>query len=207
MRNWKIESNTYACSVELIFTNLRGRLERLQTCYSEPSANFLLIFHDANLQIIGWFGFFVRNPKWTPCANLCIIGAHLVGSQGSSKLYRTNVFGSPIWFVGITLLELKTTLNDTKNFLSNWDDSDDTPCKWTGITCNPADSTVFSMYASLSSFFFLCAFSQLCSLYFIAFFNISEPISWFGFWRNLPYMQLSGIISPSVGKLSSLQRL
>ncbi|KAG5536712.1 hypothetical protein RHGRI_024217 [Rhododendron griersonianum] len=70
---------------------------------------------------------------------------------------------------GITLLELKTTLNDTKNFLSNWDDSDDIPCNWTGITCNPADSTVFSI--------------------------------------NLPYMQLSGIISPSVGKLSSLQRL
>ncbi|KAF7134641.1 hypothetical protein RHSIM_Rhsim08G0160400 [Rhododendron simsii] len=70
---------------------------------------------------------------------------------------------------GITLLELKKTLNDTKNFLSNWDDSDDTPCNWTGITCNPADSTVFSI--------------------------------------NLPYMQLSGVISPSVGKLSSLQRL
>ncbi|KAJ7945962.1 Receptor-like protein kinase [Quillaja saponaria] len=70
---------------------------------------------------------------------------------------------------GLTLLEIKSTLNDTRNYLSNWIDSDESPCKWTGVTCHPADQRVSSI--------------------------------------NLPYMQLGGIISPSIGKLSRLQRL
>ncbi|KAA8542382.1 hypothetical protein F0562_023482 [Nyssa sinensis] len=70
---------------------------------------------------------------------------------------------------GITLLEIKITLNDSKNFLSNWKDSDESPCKWTGISCHPHDQRVRSI--------------------------------------NLPYMQLGGYISPSIGQLSRLQRL
>ncbi|KGN63649.1 LRR receptor-like serine/threonine-protein kinase FEI 2 [Cucumis sativus] len=70
---------------------------------------------------------------------------------------------------GLTLLEIKSTLNDTKNVLSNWSPADETPCKWTGISCHPEDSRVSSV--------------------------------------NLPFMQLGGIISPSIGKLSRLQRL
>ncbi|CAK9183389.1 unnamed protein product [Ilex paraguariensis] len=70
---------------------------------------------------------------------------------------------------GITLLEFKSTLNDTNNFLSNWNDSDEYPCKWTGVSCHPNDQRVISI--------------------------------------NLPYMQLGGIISSSIGKLSRLQRL
>ncbi|KAI3454618.1 hypothetical protein Pfo_011281 [Paulownia fortunei] len=70
---------------------------------------------------------------------------------------------------GVTLLEVKTSFNDSKNFLSNWKDTDESPCKWTGISCSPQDQRVISI--------------------------------------NLPYMQLGGIISPSICKLSRLQRL
>ncbi|GMH01337.1 hypothetical protein Nepgr_003176 [Nepenthes gracilis] len=70
---------------------------------------------------------------------------------------------------GETLLEIKSTLNDTKNFLSNWRDTDATPCKWTGVSCHPNDLRVTSI--------------------------------------NLPYMQLEGIVSSSIGKLNRLQRL
>lgn len=70
---------------------------------------------------------------------------------------------------GLTLLEIKSTLNDTKDVLTNWNPSDESPCKWTGISCHPEDSRVSSI--------------------------------------NLPFMQLGGIISPSIGKLSRLQRL
>ncbi|KNA09290.1 hypothetical protein SOVF_154970 [Spinacia oleracea] len=70
---------------------------------------------------------------------------------------------------GMVLLELKNVLNDTKNALGNWRDTDDSPCLWTGISCNSEDQAVISI--------------------------------------NLPYMQLGGIISPSIGKLSKLQRL
>ncbi|KAJ1438972.1 Protein kinase domain [Sesbania bispinosa] len=66
---------------------------------------------------------------------------------------------------GLTLLEIKSALNDTKNVLSNWQEFDESPCAWTGITCHPEEQ------------------------------------------KNLPYMQLGGIISPSIGKLSRLQRL
>ncbi|KAL5544369.1 hypothetical protein UlMin_008153 [Ulmus minor] len=70
---------------------------------------------------------------------------------------------------GLSLLELKTTLNDTKNMLSNWQALDEFPCNWTGVSCHPQDQRVISI--------------------------------------NLPYMQLGGTISPSLGKLSRLQRL
>ncbi|OMP04906.1 hypothetical protein COLO4_09206 [Corchorus olitorius] len=70
---------------------------------------------------------------------------------------------------GLTLLEVKSTLNDTKNYLGNWLPTDDSPCGWTGISCYPNDQRVRSI--------------------------------------NLPYMQLGGTISPSIGKLSGLQRL
>ncbi|XP_062116425.1 LRR receptor-like serine/threonine-protein kinase FEI 1 [Humulus lupulus] len=70
---------------------------------------------------------------------------------------------------GLTLLEIKTTLNDSKNFLNNWSPTDESPCQWTGISCYPEDQRVRTI--------------------------------------NLPYMQLGGTISPSIGRLSKLQRL
>ncbi|KAI3761322.1 hypothetical protein L1987_51734 [Smallanthus sonchifolius] len=70
---------------------------------------------------------------------------------------------------GLTLLEFKQSLNDSKNALSNWVDNDETPCQWTGITCYQSDQRVLAI--------------------------------------NLPYMELGGFISPSIGKLSRLQRL
>nr|KAJ0213672.1 hypothetical protein LSAT_V11C400199280 [Lactuca sativa] len=70
---------------------------------------------------------------------------------------------------GLTLLEFKQALNDTKNTLSNWVDNVETPCQWTGITCHPTDQRVLAI--------------------------------------NLPYMELGGFISPSIGKLTRLQRL
>ncbi|RDY11901.1 LRR receptor-like serine/threonine-protein kinase FEI 1 [Mucuna pruriens] len=71
---------------------------------------------------------------------------------------------------GLTLLEIKSSLNDTKNVLSNWEEFDESPCAWTGISCHPGDE------------------QRVRSI-------------------NLPFMQLGGIISPSIGKLSRLQRL
>ncbi|GJY18185.1 LRR receptor-like serine/threonine-protein kinase FEI 2 [Tanacetum coccineum] len=70
---------------------------------------------------------------------------------------------------GLTLMELKHSLNDTKNALSNWVINDENPCQWTGITCHQGDQRVQEI--------------------------------------NLPYMELGGGISPSIGKLSRLQRL
>ncbi|KAJ9140409.1 hypothetical protein P3X46_031062 [Hevea brasiliensis] len=70
---------------------------------------------------------------------------------------------------GLALLEIKSTLNDSRNILGNWQSTDESPCKWTGISCHPHDQRVSSI--------------------------------------NLPYMQLGGIISPSIGKLGRLQRL
>nr|XP_027124698.1 LRR receptor-like serine/threonine-protein kinase FEI 2 isoform X2 [Coffea arabica] len=46
---------------------------------------------------------------------------------------------------GIALLEFKTSLNDSKNYLSNWNASDASPCRWTGISCHPEDQSVISM--------------------------------------------------------------
>lgn len=87
-------------------------------------------------------------------------------------LVFTTLFNSSLALTqdGQTLLEIKSTLNDTKNVLSNWQEFDSSHCAWTGISCHPGDE------------------QRVRSI-------------------NLPYMQLGGIISPSIGKLSRLQRL
>ncbi|CAA0820830.1 Leucine-rich repeat protein kinase family protein [Striga hermonthica] len=46
---------------------------------------------------------------------------------------------------GFALLELKVSLNDTGNFLTNWNESDDFPCKWTGIACSRHDKRVITI--------------------------------------------------------------
>ncbi|XP_076939338.1 LRR receptor-like serine/threonine-protein kinase FEI 1 [Bidens hawaiensis] len=70
---------------------------------------------------------------------------------------------------GLTLLEIKQSLNDSRNVLSDWVNDDENPCQWTGITCYQSDNRVLAI--------------------------------------NLPYMDIGGFISPSIGKLSRLQRL
>lgn len=47
---------------------------------------------------------------------------------------------------GLTLLEIKNALNDSRNILGNWRATDESPCKWTGISCHPHDQRVSSMY-------------------------------------------------------------
>lgn len=53
---------------------------------------------------------------------------------------------------GIALLEVKTSLNDSKNFLRNWNDSDDSPCQWIGISCDTQDSRVISINLAYMQF-------------------------------------------------------
>ncbi|KAA3458331.1 LRR receptor-like serine/threonine-protein kinase FEI 1 isoform X3 [Gossypium australe] len=63
------------------------------------------------------------------------------------------IFASTLWSIGssalsldgLTLLEIKSTLNDSKNFLGNWQATDENPCNWTGISCYPNDHRVRSM--------------------------------------------------------------
>ncbi|KAL6559461.1 hypothetical protein OROGR_004578 [Orobanche gracilis] len=45
----------------------------------------------------------------------------------------------------VTLLEVKTSLNDTRNFLSDWKEADETPCQWTGVACSPQDQRVIKI--------------------------------------------------------------
>ncbi|PPR91313.1 hypothetical protein GOBAR_AA29370 [Gossypium barbadense] len=90
----------------------------------------------------------------------------------SSVIFAVTLWNSASFAVtddGLTLLEIKSTLNDSKNFLGNWLATDESPCNWTGISCFPNLQRVRSI--------------------------------------NLPYMQLGGSISPSIGKLNRLQRL
>lgn len=57
-------------------------------------------------------------------------------------------------FQGLTLLEIMSTWNDSRNILTNWQATDESPCKWTGISCHPQDQRVTSMYAPLPCFIY-----------------------------------------------------
>ncbi|XP_017249699.1 LRR receptor-like serine/threonine-protein kinase FEI 1 [Daucus carota subsp. sativus] len=70
--------------------------------------------------------------------------------MGGLKWIFTALIGAALFSIsslaltqdGITLLDLKSTLNDSNNFLSNWKITDESPCGWTGISCYPNSQTV-----------------------------------------------------------------
>eukprot|EP01018_Ginkgo_biloba_P002119 Gb_02803 [translate_table: standard] len=43
---------------------------------------------------------------------------------------------------GLFLLEMKSELGDPSGYLDNWNQADDSPCKWTGITCDESSNFV-----------------------------------------------------------------
>ncbi|PSS16438.1 Receptor-like protein kinase [Actinidia chinensis var. chinensis] len=74
---------------------------------------------------------------------------------------------------GLYLQRVKLGLSDPSGYLSDWNDRDDTPCGWTGITCDSLSRSVNSIdltNASLAGPFpiFLC---RLPSLAFISLYN------------------------------------
>ncbi|KAL0355899.1 UNVERIFIED_CONTAM: LRR receptor-like serine/threonine-protein kinase FEI 1 [Sesamum radiatum] len=100
---------------------------------------------------------------------------------------------------GVTLLEVKSSLNDSKNILSNWKDTDESPCQWTGISCSPDDQRVISMYVTLfllqiTKTGFIKQYTERCYTFFSWSFNTSGV-------SKLVYNFLSGEI-PDVGVLS-----
>ncbi|OMO92248.1 hypothetical protein CCACVL1_06900 [Corchorus capsularis] len=70
---------------------------------------------------------------------------------------------------GLYLQRVKQSLSDPTNALSSWNDRDDTPCKWRGISCDPVTGRVVSL--DLSNFqlagpfpVFLCRLASLRSI-------------------------------------------
>ncbi|KAM0952131.1 putative non-specific serine/threonine protein kinase [Dioscorea sansibarensis] len=102
---------------------------------------------------------------------------------------------------GDALLELKNGFNDTKGFLRSWKHKDHNPCGWLGVTCHFPDLRVRSMFTTFlfSLSFPFCVPSSCLFLYSFSIYGLH--------CSNLPYMQLSGFISPSIGKLQRLHRL
>ncbi|XP_022859691.1 LRR receptor-like serine/threonine-protein kinase FEI 1 [Olea europaea var. sylvestris] len=92
---------------------------------------------------------------------------------------------------GVALLELKSSLNDSKNLLSNWIDSDASPCHWTGISCSPRDQRVISINLP---------YMELGLIYLSMNMGLLLP-------RDLSSNSLKGAIPSSLGRLKRLRYL
>ena len=67
-------------------------------------------------------------------------------------------------------MEIKSSLNDSRNLLSNWRDFDEFPCKWTGVSCYHNEKRVRSMYViSPISFLVHLFILYFCSNLFLCF--------------------------------------
>ncbi|KDP24078.1 hypothetical protein JCGZ_25735 [Jatropha curcas] len=118
---------------------------------------------------------------------------------------------------GLYLQRVKLGLSDPTHSLSNWNERDDTPCNWFGISCDRVTHRVHSVDLSnslLSGPFptFLC---RLPSLTYISFYNnainasLPDDIST---CQNLEYLDLGqnllvGFIPESLAQLSNLRYL
>nr|XP_043609645.1 receptor-like protein kinase HSL1 [Erigeron canadensis] len=98
---------------------------------------------------------------------------------------------------GLDLLQVKSTWTDPTGILSSWNNNDQTPCNWTGITCHQTILTVISINlssASLSGPFDTTFICRLPSLTTISLhdnnLNSTIPIS-ISKCQNLTYLDLS----------------
>ncbi|KAG9158897.1 hypothetical protein Leryth_026361 [Lithospermum erythrorhizon] len=120
---------------------------------------------------------------------------------------------------GHLLYQVKLSFDDPDNVLSNWDNSDETPCNWTGVTCASQTRSVTSL--DLQSFNLYGPFpaSLLCrlqNLTYISFYNnninssLSESelgscdsVSYLSLGQNL----LTGLLPDKLADLPNLKYL
>jgi hypothetical protein len=57
----------------------------------------------------------------------------------------SDCFGGYFVVTGLVLQAFKLRLEDPLGALSNWNDSDVTPCKWKGVVCNNVSQVVTFM--------------------------------------------------------------
>lgn len=94
---------------------------------------------------------------------------------------------------GLILLQLKSELVDSDGVLNNWVQSDDSPCGWKGITCDPASKLVVGVDLSSGNFSgsfpsVVCRLPQLRNL-------------------SLAYNNIGGTLSPNLSMCRSLEHL
>lgn len=68
------------------------------------------------------------------------------------------------WITGLALQAFKQAIQDPKEALKSWNDTDITPCNWWGITCFNSTDLVKSMYIPGPQNFYLwksCIFLQV----------------------------------------------
>ncbi|KAF7838414.1 LRR receptor-like serine/threonine-protein kinase FEI 1 [Senna tora] len=139
-------------------------------------------------------------------------------------LISTLLFFCPSFFAltqdGLTLLEIRSTLNDTRNHLSNWQESDESPCTWTGGIISPSIGKLTrlqrlalhqnSLHGIIPNEITNC--SELRALYLRANYfqgGIPSEIGNLSFLTilDLSSNSLKGAIPSSLGRLSHLQVL
>ncbi|KAL3519821.1 hypothetical protein ACH5RR_017970 [Cinchona calisaya] len=75
---------------------------------------------------------------------------------------------------GLILQQLKLNFDDPDNFFSDWNDRDDTPCKWLAVTCDSVSHSVTSLdlsNANLAGPFPASLLCRMRNLTFISFYN------------------------------------
>ncbi|KAL3522346.1 hypothetical protein ACH5RR_015180 [Cinchona calisaya] len=77
---------------------------------------------------------------------------------------------------GLILQKIKLNFDDPDNFFSDWNELDETPCKWRGVTCDTVSHSVTSLdfsNANLAGPFPAYLLCRMRNLNFISFFNNS----------------------------------
>ncbi|KAJ7551107.1 hypothetical protein O6H91_07G134300 [Diphasiastrum complanatum] len=115
------------------------------------------------------------------------------------------------------LIEVKKSLQDPNGFLSNWRETDNTPCGWSGVTCNPSTQLVDSVDLSNMGLYGPLP-SVICELQNLTFYNVGNNYLGGRFpdklldCSRLEYLNLSqnllvGFLPDGIARLQSLRHL
>jgi hypothetical protein len=99
---------------------------------------------------------------------------------------------SCVWFAAKALVAIKAALHDPGNVLWDWDlKFGNDPCRWSMVTCQKGQ--IQELYVLL----ILCIYGRL-----FPFCHVSHAVG-----RSMTNKNLSGTLSPAVGKLRTLRYL
>ncbi|KAE8716453.1 HAESA-like 1 isoform 2 [Hibiscus syriacus] len=113
---------------------------------------------------------------------------------------------------GLHLLQVKQSLSDPTDALSSWNNRDDTPCNWSGISCNSLTRQVESNLLVGSLPHSLATMPSLQNLILFGNNFSGEIPSSFGQFQRLEYLNLAenlldGTIPVVLGNISTLKEL
>ena len=104
-----------------------------------------------------------------------------------------------VWYAAAALVAIKAALQDPGQVLRDWDPKSGDPCRWNMVTCHGGHVQELYALSLLVVLIFVCCHDGQV--------QVRLMVSCFTVRRSMVQQNLSGTLSPAIGRLRSLRYL